>query len=122
MKYASLFFLFCLSLLLCGCNPFASYKNRSTAWNAQNLEKSLEKNYPIGSDEKELISDFTAHQYKYSENKCLNSLPCRKYLISAGYCSWWRGVENEMVIEWASDDKGKIKDIRSYKTVCILTP
>jgi len=121
MKHIILFSLISFSLFLCGCNPFANYKNQSTAWQAESLNDFLAANHPVGSDEKDLISDFTAHKYRYTTNICPSSA-CIKYLISDGYCDLWKGVENEMVIKWKSDSAGKISEIHSSQSVCVLTP
>lgn len=125
MKYVSLSFLLSISLLFCGCyiNPFVdNHFQPSTAWHAQDLDTFLIENYPEGTDEKKLISDFILHHYEYSSYNCSSPQTCNKNLSAKGYCSWMKGAQETINISWKSDSEGKIKTIKSFKSYCVLSP
>ena len=101
-------------LALGGCTIIFNTPRESNAWHAKDLETFLEENYPIGSDEKLLIRDFTDHGYKYDRDS--------RTLTAEAYCSWFFGVSYGVVINWLPH-KGKITSITSRKIgPCLLLP
>jgi len=111
-----------LVLPLSGCAIFSKEFKPSHAWHAEDLDQFLAQNYPIGSDEKKLISDFTAHGYELHERKtpCVEE-SCTKSLSVPAYCSWFFGARYGVSIQFNTDADRRIKNISSRKIVCLLT-
>lgn len=121
MRHIPLISLFSLSLLLCSCSQSAenSY-TRPTIWHAHDLDIFLKENYSVGTNEKKLISDFTAQQYKYSGYTCSDPLQCQKRLTSPSYCS--KDMPTSFSVQWIADTNGTIKKISSSETNCYVRP
>src|SRR3990167_6022618 len=122
MRRIPLISLFSLSLLLCSCSQSAenSYMQYPTIWHAHDLDIFLKENYSVGTNEKKLISDFTAQQYKYSGYTCSDPLQCQKRLTSPSYCS--KDMPTSFSVQWIADIKGTIKKISSSETNCYARP
>lgn len=91
-----------IALCLSGC-AFASGMRDSDAWHAKDLESFVMKNYPPGTDEQDLIRDFSAHGYKYWNTGN------QHYLVVKRYCDGivMRSRAGSHLV-WESDESGKI--------------
>ena len=114
-------------LLLASCTPFWPNAWEARPWHEKNLYAFLKEQYPIGSEEKILIQDFTAHGYKFRPIvTVLYGRPPDVHggtLTNPGRCSRWFGAWSGITFSWTTDKDGKITGyIQPWANGCLLTP
>jgi hypothetical protein len=93
----------------------------SRPWHASDMQKFLDENYPVGTDENKLVTEFTKHGYELRKSDCPSS-DCVRYLQVKPKCSWLFGTFEGMEISWQASSDEKIQSIKQRKKMCLYTP